>query len=71
MHFGIWELLLILAIVALLFGTKKLGNIGSDMGKAIKGFRRAMSEDDNEPDDDDHKGKTIEGSHSSGDDKHS
>ena len=46
MHFGPWELLIILGIVALLFGTKKLGSVGADMGNAIKGFRKAMREDD-------------------------
>ena len=40
---GVTELLLILAIVALLFGTKKLRNIGEDLGGAIKGFKNAMS----------------------------
>ncbi|MGI9229768.1 MAG: Sec-independent protein translocase subunit TatA [Gammaproteobacteria bacterium] len=45
MSFGIWELAIILAIVALLFGTKKLRSIGTDMGGAIKGFRAAMNEE--------------------------
>ncbi|MEM7078492.1 MAG: twin-arginine translocase TatA/TatE family subunit [Pseudomonadota bacterium] len=40
------ELLVILAIVLLLFGPKRLKNIGSDLGNAIKGFRSAVSEDD-------------------------
>ncbi|MDN5872282.1 MAG: Sec-independent protein translocase subunit TatA [Nitrococcus sp.] len=40
---GITELLIILAIVALLFGTKKLRNIGGDLGGAIKGFKDAMT----------------------------
>lgn len=44
MSFGIWELLIILLIVALLFGTKKLKTIGTDLGGAIKGFRGAMKE---------------------------
>jgi sec-independent protein translocase protein TatA len=48
MRFGIWELLVILLIVALLFGTKKLRTIGSDLGSAIKGFRGAMHEDEEE-----------------------
>ncbi len=48
MSFGIWELGIILAIVALLFGTKKLKTIGGDLGGAIKGFRNAMKEDDTE-----------------------
>jgi sec-independent protein translocase protein TatA len=42
MRLGIWELLLILAIVLLLFGTKKLKSLGSDLGGAIKGFRGAL-----------------------------
>jgi sec-independent protein translocase protein TatA len=46
MKFGIWELLVILLIIALLFGTKKLRTIGGDLGSAIKGFRGAMKEDD-------------------------
>ena len=39
-----WSLLLILVIVLLLFGTKKLRNVGSDLGGALKGFKSAMSE---------------------------
>ena len=37
--FSIWHWLIVLAIVMLVFGTKKLGNIGSDLGKAVKGFK--------------------------------
>jgi sec-independent protein translocase protein TatA len=47
MGFGgisIWSLLLILVIVLLLFGTKRLKNVGSDLGGAIKGFRKAMKD---------------------------
>lgn len=40
------ELLVILAIVLLLFGTKKLRNLGGDLGGAIKGFRKAMTDDE-------------------------
>ncbi|PAJ73605.1 twin-arginine translocase subunit TatA [Pseudoalteromonas sp. NBT06-2] len=43
---GIWNLLIILAIIVLLFGTKKLKNIGGDLGGAIKGFKKAVSEED-------------------------
>ena len=43
---SVTELLVILAIVLLLFGTRKLRNLGGDLGGAIKGFRKAMSEDD-------------------------
>jgi len=45
---GISELLLILLIVVLLFGTKKLKNIGSDLGSAINNFRRAMKDGERE-----------------------
>lgn len=45
MNIGIPELLVILVIVALLFGTTKLRNIGSDLGSAIKGFRNALRDD--------------------------
>ncbi len=41
---SIWQLLIILAIVLLLFGAKRLKNIGSDLGGAIKGFRKSMQE---------------------------
>ncbi|CAH0532264.1 Sec-independent protein translocase protein TatA [Vibrio stylophorae] len=44
--FGIKELLLIAVIVLLVFGTKKLRTMGGDLGTAIKGFKKAMSEDD-------------------------
>ena len=47
MNIGIWELVIILVIVALLFGTRKLGSIGADVGNAIKGFRAAMRDDGN------------------------
>ena len=43
---GIPELLVILAIVLLIFGPKRLKNIGSDLGTAIKGFRSSMSSDE-------------------------
>ncbi len=46
MSFGIWELLIVLLIVSLLFGTKKLRSMGGDLGSAIKGFRSAMKDGD-------------------------
>ncbi|EGV34049.1 Sec-independent protein translocase protein tatA/E-like protein [Thiorhodococcus drewsii AZ1] len=45
---SIWQLLIILVIVVLLFGTKRLKGIGSDLGSAVKGFRSAMSQQDSE-----------------------
>lgn len=44
MHFSIWELLLILVIVLVLFGGSRLRNLGSDLGSAIRGFRDSMKE---------------------------
>lgn len=43
---SIWQLLIILLIVVLLFGTKKLRNIGTDLGGAIKTFKKTMKEDE-------------------------
>ncbi|PIE41457.1 MAG: twin-arginine translocase subunit TatA [Gammaproteobacteria bacterium] len=43
---SIWQLLIILVIVLLLFGTKRLRNLGGDLGGAIKGFKKAMNEED-------------------------
>jgi sec-independent protein translocase protein TatA len=41
---SIWQLLIVLVIVLLLFGTKKLRNLGSDLGGAVKGFRSSMKD---------------------------
>jgi len=62
MRFGIWELLLILAIVVLLFGTKKLKSLGADLGNAIKGFRSAIRDgQEGEEKSEDRPGRVIEG----------
>lgn len=45
---GIWQLLIILLIVFMLFGTKKLRSLGSDLGGALKGFKTAMKDDEAE-----------------------
>ena len=45
---GIWQLLIILVIVVMLFGTKRLKNLGSDLGGALKGFKTAIKEDEEE-----------------------
>ena len=50
MGFGgisLWQLLIVLAIIVLLFGTKKLRGIGGDLGGAVKGFKKAMSDEKN------------------------
>lgn len=46
MGISIWQLLIILAIVLVLFGAKRLRNVGSDLGSAIKGFKSAVKEED-------------------------
>jgi sec-independent protein translocase protein TatA len=48
MGIGFRELLIILAIALLVFGAKKLRNIGSDLGAAVRGFKKSMSEGDTE-----------------------
>ncbi|KGY10948.1 preprotein translocase subunit SecA [Vibrio tubiashii] len=47
---SIWQLLIIAVIVVLLFGTKKLRGIGGDLGGAVKGFKKAMNEDESDKD---------------------
>lgn len=42
---GIWQLLIILVLVILIFGTKKLKNVGGDLGGAIKSFKKSMKDD--------------------------
>jgi sec-independent protein translocase protein TatA len=66
MGIGVTELIIILAIVLLLFGTKKLRNIGGDLGGAIKNFRTSMKEGEGEKSESEsekieQKGKVIEG----------
>jgi sec-independent protein translocase protein TatA len=57
---SIWHWLIVLVVVMLVFGTKKLRNVGSDLGGAVRGFKEGMKGDDASqplpPD-----GKTIEG----------
>lgn len=43
---SIWQLLIVLAIIVLLFGTKKLGSLGSDLGSAIRGFKDSVKGDE-------------------------
>lgn len=47
---SIWQLLIILVIVVLLFGTKRLKGIGSDLGGAVKGFKKAVAEEGSDAD---------------------
>ncbi len=48
MGIGIWQLVIILLIVLLLFGAKRLRNIGTDLGSAVKGFRSSIKEEASE-----------------------
>ena len=43
---SIWQLVIIAVIVVLLFGTKKLRNMGGDLGSAVKGFKKAMNDEE-------------------------
>lgn len=44
--FSIWHWLIVLVVVLLIFGTKKLRNIGSDLGGAVKGFKEGVKDDE-------------------------
>ncbi|MEC5217739.1 sec-independent protein translocase protein TatA [Actimicrobium sp. GrIS 1.19] len=44
--FSIWHWLIVLVIVMLVFGTKKIGNMGADLGKAVKGFKDGVKGDE-------------------------
>ena len=67
--FSIWHWLIVLVVVVLVFGTKKLSNLGSDLGKAVKGFKEGVQTDEEEGeatataklDASDTQGETIEG----------
>ncbi len=50
MSFGVTELVIILVIVVLLFGTTKLKSLGTDLGSAIKGFRSAVTDEPDKSD---------------------
>ena len=47
--FSIWHWLIVLLIVVMVFGTKKLKNIGSDLGGAVKGFKDGVKDGSNDP----------------------
>ena len=64
MGISVWQLLIILAIVLVIFGAKRLKNVGSDLGGAIKGFKSAMREGEGDADknlEDKDSGRVIEG----------
>ncbi len=47
---SVWQLLILLVVVILIFGTKKLRTLGGDLGGAVKGFKKAMNEDEKNAD---------------------
>lgn len=60
--FSIWHWLIVLVVVLLVFGTKKLRNIGGDLGGAVKGFKEAMRDEQSKPKLDDASARnTVEG----------
>ncbi|HUW51437.1 MAG TPA: Sec-independent protein translocase subunit TatA [Sulfuricella sp.] len=62
--FSIWHWLIVLVIVLVVFGTKKLRNIGSDLGGAVKSFKEAVKEEEKTPKIEEatqKEGQTIEG----------
>jgi sec-independent protein translocase protein TatA len=60
--FSIWHWLIVLLVVVLIFGTKKLRNIGGDVGGAVKNFKDAMKEEKSSPKlDDTSTSQTVEG----------
>ncbi len=57
---SIWQLLIILLIVVCLFGTKRLRNLGGDLGGAVKGFKKAMANDEDTTNPEESKSSTDE-----------
>ena len=58
---SIWHWLIVLLVVILIFGTKKLRNMGSDLGGAVKGFKEGMKNEEDPPKQVQQGGQTIEG----------
>lgn len=59
--FSIWHWLVVLLIVVLIFGTKKLRNMGGDVGGAVKSFKDAMRDEQRTPKLDETRGDTVDG----------
>lgn len=57
---SIWQLLIVLAIVVMLFGTKRLRSLGSDLGSMIKGFKSSMSSEEAAKKDEEEAQKNLE-----------
>ena len=58
--FSIWHWIIVLIVVLAIFGTKKLRNMGGDLGTALKGFKDAMKEDEKKEGDKDGKVESVE-----------
>ena len=58
---SIWHWLIVLLVVILIFGTKKLGGIGRDLGSAVKGFKEGMTDEEANKQVEQQGGQTIEG----------
>ena len=56
---SIWQLLIVLLIVVMIFGTKRLKDIGQDLGGAVKGFKKAMTDSEREADEPRQLGRTA------------
>jgi sec-independent protein translocase protein TatA len=68
---GIWQLVIVLLIVVMLFGTRRLKGLGSDVGEAIKGFRASMGNEPNTRQDPEKSGIEVNAVHNqSADSKH-
>jgi sec-independent protein translocase protein TatA len=61
MHISVTQLLIILVIVIVLFGTKKLRNVGADLGGAIKSFRASVKEGEGDRKQAENEDETLEG----------
>lgn len=70
MGISIWQLLILLAVVILVFGTRKLRNVGGDLGGAIKSFKQAVKEEsDSKAQVEDKSGRVIDGESSTAENK--
>ncbi len=48
-NIGIWQLLIVAVIIIVIFGSKKLRNLGGDLGSSVKGFKKAMQSEEEQP----------------------
>lgn len=57
---SIWQIIIIVAVVAVLFGGKRLRNLGGDLGASLKGFKKAMKDEDAQANNIEHKESDLE-----------